>query len=290
MMTIRWWQDLVFGGTLAVTLDVAGYPDYPDGFLVDHGQVGLARFGTTRQAPQSLWLGPPRILFNCKAVASGTGELTAWRVGLLQRISHASWSGYYANGERLRFRLNTDHGPLKDGRSGSLWYRWTRRFEPGSTPGFLEAVFDDEDSTQAMFWREFSGDPFDPQAGTPGRLVRTEGEWRFRTFLAAVNESARVVVTLAECHWDLTWCGEYDFDARSWRPSGSGSMITHREFDQAGVYQNPVAAASPLPFSLFLDAALQTWEVETLQGWVLCRKCRPTPDAEDRPTFVRWGA
>jgi hypothetical protein len=68
-------------------------------------------------------------------------------------------------------------GGLKDGGSGSLWYRpaRTRKFEPGSTSGLLEAVFDDEDATQAIFWTEFSGDPFNPHAGSPSRLVRTEG-------------------------------------------------------------------------------------------------------------------
>jgi hypothetical protein len=288
-MAVQQWQDIVFGGALDVTLDVPPYPDYPDGFLVDRGQEGLARFGTTRHAPQSLWIGPPRIIFKCKAVAGGTGDLSPWRACLLQSISYATWSGHYANGERLSFRLNTNNGLLKDGRSGSLFYRWPHRFEPGSTPDILEVEFVDEDATQAMFWREFSGDPFNPQAGTPSSLTRTEGEWRFRTFLAAVNELARVVVTLAECHWNLMWCGEYDCDARLWRPSATGSVLTHQEVDQARLYENPASASEPPPFSLFLDAALQTWQVKTAQGWVLCRRCRPTPGADDAPTFQRWG-
>jgi hypothetical protein len=288
-MATQQWGDIVFGGALSVTLSVPPYPDYPDGFLIDRGETGLTRFGTTRHPPQSLWIGPPRILFTCKA-AGGGGGLAPWRACLLQSINHSTWSGHYANGERLSFRLNTDYGPLKDGRSGSLFYRWTRRFEPGSAPGILEASFEDDDATQAMFWREFSGDPFNPQAGTPSRLLRTEGDWRFRTFLAAVNESARVVVALAECRWDLTWSGEYDYDAKSWRPSGSGGVLTYQIIDQAGVYENPASASEPPPFSLFLDAASQTWQVETPQGWVLCRKCRPTPDAIDAPAFEKWGA
>ena len=41
------------------------------------------------------------------------------------------------------------------------------------------------------------------------RLTRTEGEWRFKTFLTALNESAHVVVTLQECQWNLTWCEDF---------------------------------------------------------------------------------
>jgi hypothetical protein len=71
-----------------------------------------------------------------------------------------------------------------------------------------------------------------------------------------VNESARVVVTLAECRWDLTWSGEYDFDARKWRPSGQAPILTHEIIDQAGLYENPASGSEPPPFSLFLDAAM----------------------------------
>jgi hypothetical protein len=281
--------DLTFVGRLRVELDDAEEPTYPDGFLLEAHRTGHICFGTTRPPPQGLWLGAPKIRFNGMVATTGPGSHRHWEIGFLQTISWAAWTGHYSNSEQLRFRLNTDNGPLKDGGAESLFFRWTRRLE-GTAPNTFEAEIDDSDCPAVMFWREYSGDPFQPHSGPTtrlGRLLRTEGEWRFHTFLAAVNQTAKSIITFAECQWVLAWEGAYDYDSELWNPKAE-AMIIHREIDQAGLYENPGAASAPLPFSLYLDTAKQSWEVWASGEWILCRDCRPKPDAADRARFKRW--
>jgi hypothetical protein len=282
--------DLRFGGELAVTLDTALLPEYPDGFLVDARQAWLMRFGITRRQPQCLWIGPPKVCFAGKVTVGGTGHLSQWKAGLLQSISHATWSGYYTNNQELHFRLNTDAGLLKDGSDDSLFFRYPRDFEAGSS-SICQVEINDSDSAQATFWREFSGDPRRPHedaAGSLGRLARTQGQWHFQTFLAAVNHAARLVMTLAECHWSISWNGVYDYQAGAWHSEGNGEMIAHTEVDRAELYEIPSASPSPTPFSLLMDAARRSWQVQTATGWMPCRDCRPVADTADEPTSRKW--
>lgn len=290
-MATQSYGDLTFAGRLQVELDDAEEPTYPDGFLITAHRTGHICFGTTRHPPQGLWIGAPTIQFIGKVAAAGTGNPGLWKIGVLQCISQATWTGHYTNGEQLRFRLGTDHGLLKDGGQGSLFFRQTRELRPASSSVY-EAEIDDSDCPAVLLWREFSGDPFQPHdAGATGlgKLAQTEGEWRFTTFLAAVHQVAKVILTLAECHWVLTWAGTYDYDAAMWHAADVQTITTHHEVERARRYENPATLSDPLPFSLYLDDAKQNWEVGTPSGWVICRECRPNPAAADAPTFQRWG-
>jgi hypothetical protein len=288
-MTTQRYGDVDFRGTLEVNLIAAEIPNNPKSFLSVTREHGLARYGMTSRNPRFLWLAPGCIRFT-GIVRAGGRDLIGWRVCFIQSISHGTWTGYYSTGTELRCRLNTTVGLLNDGMDGELRFCQISRFRVGDRPSESVAEIDDSDTPNVSFWPEFSGDPFQPQRGEHrGRLIRTEGETRFLTHLAVVNEMERAVVTLGECHWTVSWDGEYDAVAGLWHPPGPNGMITHRIIKRHGSYVNPTSAAESPPFSLCLGNALGCAEIEAREGWVACRAGLPAPACSDPPTNVKWG-
>jgi hypothetical protein len=283
--------DLTFVGELRVRVESAGFTDDAATFLSCRGTRGLMVFGITSPHPPQLWIRSPMIHFDGVVEAAGSGDVSAWKVGCLQSISHAHWVAHYVNGQELKYRLNTDHGPLKDGMVGSLFYEDCAKLSESRNPLLHTIAIRDADALQMTFWTEYSGDPSRPDApGSKGnQLVRTSGLCHFRTFLAAVNKSAKVIVTLAECRWTVNWEGDYDHAALRWTPRSSPEMISHEVIDAASLHEDPARSSEPLPFSLLLDKAERFFEVETRDGWVLSRKSLPDPECRDRPTNRRWG-
>jgi hypothetical protein len=143
-----------------------------------------------------------------------------------------------------------------------------------------------------MYFREYSGDParphHQPAGAALGRLERTEGRYRFRTYLAAVNRCRKSVVTLAESHWTIVWEGTYDFDSKMWAPVDADAVLTHQEYDQAAKYEDLTSGSPAPPFSLFMEKAKKSWEVLVDGVWVPCKDCYPTRDEADKPTLTTW--
>jgi hypothetical protein len=282
---------VMIGGGLKVRVETAGFTDDADTLLRSRGTVGKVVFGVTRRNPPKLWIRTPMIHFD-GFVAAGGPDLNGWKAGYLQCITQDSWTGHYADGKEVKYRLNTDRGPLKDGMANSLFYEnyaWLNEFQnPKQEPIHLH----DADALRVMFWTEYSGDPFHPSAtGSRGNLlVMTSGSCHFRTFFGAVNKPKRLIVTLAECRWTVTFDGKFDFANQQWTPRGSPEMIDFKLFDAAATYRNPGSSAA-LPFSLLLDVATQYVEIETPNGWLPCNleTCQPDPTRRDLPTHRRWG-
>jgi hypothetical protein len=125
-----------FEGTLAVEIREAINPDWPPNFFADSQLIGLTHFGTTGCKPQPrLWLGAPTIWFRGSILATGDQRVREWRAGFLQTISEAYWTGYYSHGKVLQYRLNTTHGPLKDGLDYSLFMKPEWPFTKTETEG-----------------------------------------------------------------------------------------------------------------------------------------------------------
>src|SRR6516164_8131389 len=107
---------LIFRGILTVRLEQA-----PERIGVVPGPAQQAtwtlpfRYGTTATPIDTLKIDAPQIRFKCNVTARGTGNVDDWESGILQSISHASWVAQYLNGAQLKYRLDTDHGLVRDG-------------------------------------------------------------------------------------------------------------------------------------------------------------------------------
>jgi hypothetical protein len=282
-----------FEGELTVEVREAISPDWPPTFFADSQVVGLTRFGTTGcyREPR-LWLGAPTIWFRGRIIATGDERVREWRAGFLQTISEAHWTGYYSDGKVLQYRLNTTHGHLKDGMDYSLFMKNEWPFRQTEAEGVHRVDVHAEDGPAHMYFREYSGDPGrpgeQPAGAALGRLQRTEGRYRFRTYLAVVNHYRKSVVTLAESHWTIVWDGSYDFATRTWVPVDVDRVLRHQEDDRPAKYENLTPDSTPPPFSLFMEKAKKSWEVLVDGAWVPCKDCYPTWDEADKPTLATW--
>ena len=157
--------------------------------------------------------------------------------------------------------------------------------------GEYVAQDEDDDPPAQMFFKEYSGDPFNPSqlpgSVELGKLIRTEGKMCFRTFLAVVNDRTKTVVTLDEHQWTLNWGGTYDFENERWTSDTIERFIEQQSHHVSGKHEN-LTIASLTPFSLFLEKAEKSWEVETENGWIPWRNGLPTLDPSHRPTREKW--
>jgi hypothetical protein len=285
---------LHFSGTLNVRIAKAGLPSDAKTFLRSQKSHGLISYGIMARRPPQLWIRTPTIHFSGEVGVESLGDLPDWKVGFIQSISEANYIGHYANGQHLKYRLNTDSGPLKDGISNSLFYRNNDWLRETANPLVRSSTLHDDDAPEMAFWTHFSGDSSRPHAlgATDNPLVRSSGVTKFRTFLAAVNKRAKIVATLAECRWLVSWAGDFDHAAEQWLPRSSFEMIDYELLDTGTSHRNPAASPEPPPFSLFLDKAERSFEIETAEGWMPCsiENSLPAPDRRDLPTLRRWGA
>jgi hypothetical protein len=186
----------------------------------------------------------------------------------------------------LKYRINTDHGLVRDGGSDHpLFFRRGHSLQTTGLPGAYECHFSNSDTPSVTYVTGFSGDPFNAHTPPPdglGQLSRTEGKLNFHTFLAVVNKRTEAILTLAESHWTLTWDGTYDFASKTWTPNDPDRIVTHQESDFATTYENPRDPAVPLPFSLDPEVANQRKEVWTPNGWVACKEGLPDLVASQR--------
>src|SRR6266542_930583 len=275
-----------FEGTLSVAVEDAINPDCPPNFFADSQMAGRARFGTTGCYRESrLWLGSPKMCFRGLITAGGDDSVRQWRAGFLQSISEAYWNGHYSDGKVLQYRLNTNSGPLKDGLDYCLFMKPEWSLNPTETPSVHRVEVFGDDGPANMYFREYSGDPsrpnHQPEGAALGQLMRTEGKYRFQTYLAVVNEYRKSIVTLGECHWTLVWDGAYDFAARNWTPVNVEQVLTLQEWDRAAKYESLTAASPTPPFSLFMEKAKKNWEVLTEDGWIPCKDCYPNHEEAD---------
>ena len=126
---------LTFNGTLNVTL---GPP--PDRCDVLYRAIEnlhaplLYFFGTTSTRPERLKINATQICFEWQVEAEGAEDADRWQAGILQTISHASWAAHYSDDTELRYRLNTEHGRVRDGRSAEcLFFRDAHLFAKNGT-------------------------------------------------------------------------------------------------------------------------------------------------------------
>ena len=233
----------------------------------------LFRYGSPGER---LKIDAPQVCFECGLTARGKGDVRDWEAGILQSISFASWAAQYSNGSELRYRLDTDHGLVRDGGSeDSLFFRLRHSFKATALP---EVKSLNRDAPGVTFVTEFSGDPFHPHTSPGnrlGQLERTEGKVNFHAFLAVLNQRTGSILTLAESHWILNWDGTYDFASKTWMPNGPDGIITHTESDVARSYENPNDPAVSLPFSVDSAVANERKEVWTPDGWMACREALP---------------
>jgi hypothetical protein len=255
---------LTFVGTMDVTLeqspeggDVVGPAQQPTWPF-------LFRFGTT-SPPERLKIDAPRICLECKVRVSGTGNVDDWEVGILQSISQASWVARYSNDMELKYRLKINHGMLRDGKSTDfLFSRKGHALKQSDEPEVYEVQFCNIDVPRVTFVTQYGG----------GLLRHTEGNVHFHSFLAVENKRTRSILTLAECHWTLTWDGTYNFATKAWTPDDAEGVIKHNESLLTSIYEKPNEVSS-LPFSLDPALANDRKEVWTPDGWKPCKEGLP---------------
>jgi hypothetical protein len=230
------------------------------------------------------------MVFTARVMASGSAE--HWKAGFLQAVTESHWEARYSNNKVLRWRLNTTRGPLKDGNDeSSIFMTPEQPFPAPDDQGRQTLAVRACDSPALLFFKEYSGDPFHPtsQVGGEGhgKLIRTEGKTVLHTYLAVANDRRKSVVTLGKHCWTLAWDGTLDFDACTWQSDDIARFLSEEGHDEVACYEN-LTAASTTPFSLFLETAIKSWEVETADGWVQCKDCLPELDPPGRPTCDRW--
>jgi hypothetical protein len=244
--------------------DVAGTP--PDG--APEPQPYLSEAVDMR--PERLRINAPLMRFKWYAMAAGGESLDHWQAGLLQSVLHAEWTAYYSNGKTLEYRLDTEGGPVRDGRAGVYpFYSEGRRIPAGSEryPEF------DSDGPGVMLVTEYPEGLFGGgDAAGPGLLVRTQGGVRFASFLAVRNTRSCAIVTLGEIEWALSWDGRYDVANKTWTPTDpcTVAVITRQDLERGRVFADP--ASHDLPFSLGQEIAHGNHQIRTPQGWVLCQE------------------
>jgi hypothetical protein len=286
-------QSFVFDGRMTVAEEDAPELDHPENYFGGSGKrTGHVQYGTPRCIPGMIRIGAPKIVFTATVTARGDGNIRAWTAGFLQAITEARWGARYSDGKCLWWRLNTTNGPLNDGYDGTLFKDHDRRFSPTEEARLYVATDDDHDRPGQMFFKEYSGDPFrpdrSPDGGPLGKLVRTEGRMLFNTYLAAVNHGTKSVVTLDEVRWTLTWDGTYDFETSTWASDDISGFLRHERLERAARHEN-LTAASKTPFSLYVETARKSWEVDAGgEGWIPWKNNLPTRDASDRPTLEKW--
>jgi hypothetical protein len=188
----------------------------------------------------------------------------------------------------MRCRLNPAYGPLNDTRHRTLFMAPAWGFTQTAPNQYLRSDLSANDSPIQLFLRRYSGDPFHP--GVPlsnsplQTLVQTTGIMRFITYLAAANLGTRSVVTLAECHWTLTWDGQYVNDTDTWTPGTE--FLFYEERDMAFSYHDVHVPPTP-PFSLLLYYCGRFQEVEHAGTW----HPYALPDWTNlvTPTLELWG-
>jgi hypothetical protein len=251
----------------------------------------LYRYGILRFAPPRLWVSAPNLVFNATVTVRGAPNPHDWQIGILQAISHARWTGRYSQGALVCYRLNTEHGQLKDNLDDtSIFFREPRRLITVSSETHAASI-NPPDAPSVTFLTRFSGNPLrhdDASDKRLGLLVGTEGVYHFTAFLAAVNERSRTIITLGRCDWTATFDGRYDLEGNLWSPVDP-EMIKLQITDEGMTYPD-ISGATPLPFSLSLDPAIKAMEVMTPNGWVTCERCLPSSDSGYQPSSRRWGA
>jgi hypothetical protein len=192
-----------FEGKLSTDLALAPTPDSPDPYYRESSVIWLVQYGTPSHKLNQLRISAPKIIFRGEVTARGDGNIRAWRAHYMQSITEANWGAKYSDGGSIRWRLNTSHGALSDSYDGYLYLHHDRDFRKDN--GAYKATDDDCDHPAQLFFKEYSRDPFHPTESLTGDslglLVRTEGRMCFRTFLAAIKESEKTIVTLFEHHW-----------------------------------------------------------------------------------------
>jgi hypothetical protein len=289
-MSIQRVPGLEVEGTLRVTLGPTfREPEYRRPGVVP--ESAAYRYGVTRSSPEKVWISAPEVRFAGTVTVRGPAQRPDWQIGLLQSITAATWAGHYANGEYASYRLNTDYGPVKDtlDDQSAVFFRDPCRLT-ALAPGVQEAKVDQADAPSVTFLTRFSGDPLRPDIPerSAGQLVRTEGEYRFRTFLAAVNRAARTIITLARCDWTATFDGGYDADPNVWTPTVAG-VVRLQVSDEGATYED-ISRSTPLPFSLHMDTPLAATEIRTPGSWVTCHGCLPSSDRGYAPSGRWWEA
>jgi hypothetical protein len=274
---------LVFQGSLNVAS--APTPDRADvvpGASQRADWPHLFRFGTTSATPERLKIDAPEIRFNWVVKATGTNNKHDWEAGILQSISEASWAAHYSNGAELKYRVKPGPGLVRDGDSTAyVFLRGGHLLSQASTcgPNVYLARWTDSDSPPVTFITQFSGDPFNSQSPPPSgleKLARTTGKVKFHAFLAVINNRTGPILTLAECHWDLTWEGSYEFESKTWTPNIDNMVTIQSQTDCPRLYPNPGDPAVSLPFRLEkAEIANQRNEVWTPEGWLPCKEGLP---------------
>lgn len=237
----------VFDGEMSTDLELAPCPDDPDPYYVEPTIKRLVQWGTPSHKHNQIRIAAPKIIFKGNVTAVGDGYIQRWRAQFMQTITEASWGARYSNGKSLRWRLNTTYGPLNDCYDGYLYPHFDRAFSGDA--GKYKAEFTDNDYPAQLFFKEYSGDPFNPNlAGSDdplGKLSETEGRMRFCTYLAVVNDCEKTVITLAEHHWVLRWDGQYDFANGVWTSDDIDSFIEEVHHDRPGKYEKPDSSLKP---------------------------------------------
>jgi len=277
-----------FEGTLEFTQMPPVEPEYSARGVVS--ETTLYRYGILRSHPPRLWVTAPNLIFNGAVAVRGAVNPHDWQIGILQAISHATWTGRYSQGALACYRLNTEHGLLKDNLDDtSIFFREPRQLTATSCDVHA-ATINPPDAPSVTFLTRFSGNPLrhdDPSDRPLGLLVGTEGVYRFTAFLTAVNYRSRTIITLTRCDWTATFDGKYDLEGNLWSPVYP--EIISLQITDEGMTFPDISRATPLPFSLSLDQAIKAMEVLTANGWVTCERCLPSSDRGYQLSSRRWG-
>ena len=146
-----------FEGTLAITQGPPVEAEYSARGPAP--ETSFFRYGILLFAPARLWVSAPHLVFNGTVTVRGAVNPLDWQIGILQSISHATWTGRYSQGERACYRLNTEHGLLKDNLDDtSIFFREPRQLTVVSSD-VHEAMISPPDAPSVTFLTRFSGNP-----------------------------------------------------------------------------------------------------------------------------------
>lgn len=289
IMAAQTFGGCAFEGKLAITQVSPVEAEYGARGAVP--ETNLYRYGILLFVPPRLWVSAPNLVFNGAVSVRGSLNPHDWQIGILQAISHARWTGRYSQGELACYRLNTEHGLLKDNLDDtSIFFREPSQLTTVSSDVHV-ATINPPDAPSVNFLTQFSGNPLrhDDASDKPlGLLIGTEGVYRFTAFLAAVNERSRTIITLTRCDWTANFDGRYELEGNIWSPVDP--EIISLQITDEGMTYPAISRATPLPVSLSLDPAIKAMEVLTPSGWVTCERCLPSSDRGYQPSSMRWGA